>query len=512
MSCLHSRVGGNVVALLGVHTDADFRGDQHGTCQQLEKDRYRKPYLRYHSIINLRKIERNNMAILLKKPSKADMTEGPFLKKIILFAIPVMLTTFIQQFYHTVDQAVVNHFGVRGGLAAIGSVGSLSSLITGLFMGLSVGAGVVAAQRIGAKKQEEITKVIHTSALLAAILGGLISVLGVLLSRSLLVWTGVPAEVLDQSTLYLQIHFLGTVGHMAGDSQRPLSFLLISGAVKVLMSILFVGAFRFGVAGVSLATALSYYLSAAMVLIYMARQKGILHFSLRQLKLDPASVKQILLIGVPSGIQSSLFSLSNVVIQSSVNFFGAAAIAGNAAGDTLGTYIYYCGHAVYQAVLTFVGQNVGAKRYDNVKRVTGLCLLVAVISQFVLGMLLLLLRSFFVGLLGVDDEAIRQVAFQRMLLELPLYWICGIMDVFSGALRGMGKSITNTVVSLVGACAFRVVWVNVIFHFVARNIGWVFISKPISWAIVGTVNGLFFLYYYRKRVKEQQIELTTTAE
>ena len=237
-----------------------------------------------------------------------------------------------------------------------------------------------------------------------------------------------------------------------------------------------------------------------------------LHFSFRQLKLDGPIVKQILLIGIPSGIQSSLFSLSNVVIQSSVNSFGSASIAGNSAGDTLGTYVYYCGHAVYQAVLTFVGQNVGAKRYDNVKRVTGLCLITAVVSQLVFGLLMLFFRSFFVSLIGVEDEAIRQVAFQRMLLELPLYWVCGIMDVFSGTLRGMGKSITSTVVSLLGACAFRVAWVNVIFLFVERNIGWVFISKPISWAIVGTVNGLFVLYYYRKRVKEQQIELTTTAE
>ncbi len=463
------------------------------------------------------------MAILIKTSSKADMTDGPFLKKIILFAIPVVLTTYIQLFYHTMDQAVVNHFGVSGGLAAIGSVGSLSSLITGLFMGLSVGAGVVAAQRIGAKRQEDITKVIHTSALLAAILGGLISVVGVLLSRSLLVWTGVPEDVLAQSTLYLQIHFLGTVGHMiynymaailrsAGDSKRPLYFLLISGAAKVLLSILFVGAFGLGVAGVSLATALSYYLSAAMVLIYMARQKGMLHFSFRHLKLDFSAVKQILLIGVPSGIQSSLFSLSNVVIQSSVNYFGAAAIAGNAAGDNLGTYVYYVGHAFYQAVLTFVGQNVGAKRYDNVKRVTGVCLACAVVSQLVLGAIVLIFRSFFLGLTGVEDAAIREVAEFRMKIELLVYWICGVMDVFCGALRGMGKSVTTTVVSLLGACAFRVAWVKVIFLFVEENIGWVFVSKPISWVIVGAFNALFFLIYYRKCVRRQQAELADCSQ
>lgn len=459
------------------------------------------------------------MAALFQSKKSVNMTEGPFLKKIILFAIPVLLTSFIQQFYHTVDQAVVNYFGVGGGLAAIGSVGSLSSLITGLFMGLSVGAGVVAAQRIGAGRKEEITKVVHTSAILATVLGGAISVLGVLMSRFLLVWTGVPADVLDQSTAYLRILFLGTLGHMvynymaailrsAGDSRRPLYFLLISGAIKVLLSILLVGGLRLGVSGVSLATAVSHYLSAAMVLVYMGKQKGYLHFSFRQLKIDPSAVKQILLIGIPSGIQSSLFSLSNVTIQSAVNSFGSAAIAGNSAGDTLGTYIYYCGHSIYQAVLTFVGQNMGARRYDNIKRVTGLCLLVAVLVQLMTGLLLLTFRSFFVSLLGVEDEAIRQVAFRRMLLELPLYWICGVMDVFSGALRGMGKSVTNTVVSLLGACGFRILWVNVIFFFVERNIGWVFISKPISWLIVAIFNGLFFLLYYRKCVRTQQQEIS----
>lgn len=457
------------------------------------------------------------MVSIEKSKKTVVMTEGPFLKKIILFAIPILLASFIQQFYHTVDQLVVNYFGVSGGLAAIGSVGSLSSLMIGLFMGLSVGAGVVAAQRIGAGQKEEISKVIHTSALLAAILGGVISVLGVVLSRFMLIWTGVPADVLDQSTSYLRVLFLGTVGQMiynymaailrsAGDSRRPLYFLLISGAAKILFSIIFVGAFQLGVMGVSLATATSHFLSAAMVLLYMGKQRGYLHFSPRRLKIDPSVMKQILLIGVPSGIQSSLFSLSNVVIQSSVNSFGSAAIAGNMAGDTLGTYVYYLGHSIYQAVLTFVGQNMGAKRYDNVKRVTGICILIAVVSQFVMGMLLLVFRSFFVGLLGVEDEAIRQVAFRRMLLELPLYWISGIMDVFSGALRGMGKSVTNTVVSLLGACAFRVLWVNVIFFFVERNIGWVFISKPISWVIVSAFNGLFFLFYYRKSVRKQKPE------
>ena len=459
------------------------------------------------------------MALLLKKPSKADMTEGPFLKKIILFAIPVILTSYITALYHTIDLAVVGHYGMKGGIAAIGSVSAISSLITALFMGLSVGAGVVAAQRIGAGRKDEITKVVHTSALLATILGGLISILGVILSGTLARVMGVPADVMEQSVIYLQIHFLGTTGHMvynymaailrsAGDSKRPLYFLLISGAVKVVLSIIFVGFLKFGVAGVALATCISYYLSAAMVLIYMARKNDYLRFSIRKLGLDLSAVKQILVIGIPSGIQSSLFNLSNTVIQSSVNSFGSVAVAGNSAGDNLGTYVYYIGHGFYQSVLTFVGQNVGAKRYDNVKRVTGLCLLCTIVSQLVVGLTILAFRSFFIGfVVAAEDTAIREAAFLRMMIECPVYWVCGIMDIFCGALRGMGKSVTTTIVSLLGACAFRVAWVNVIFLFVERNIGWVYVSKPISWLIVGAFNALFFMIYYKKIVKKQQEKL-----
>ena len=196
--------------------------------------------------------------------------------------------------------------------------------------------------------------------------------------------------------------------------------------------------------------------------------------------------------------------MSNVVIQSSVNSFGEFAIAGSSVADNLGTYVYYGSNSLYQAVLTFVGQNMGAKRYTNIKRVVLWGLLLAVMVNFVIGGVLLLFRSFFVGLLIEDTADVRDFAYQRMFLELPLYFLCGIMEVFSGALRGMGKSVTNTVVSLIGSCAFRVLWVESIFSFVERNVGWVFISKPISWLLVAIFNGLFFMLYYRKCVREQE--------
>ena len=443
------------------------------------------------------------------------MTEGPFLGKIVSFSIPVLLTALLQQLYHSLDLMVVGKYASDTALAAVGSVGSLNSLVTALFMGLSVGAGVVAAQRIGAGRSDQVSKVVHSSALLALILGSIIAVIGMALSRVLLVMTDAPPEVLDQATVYMQVIFLGTPATMlynymasilrsAGDSRRPLYFLLISGAVKVVMNFLFVRLFHWDVAGVSLATTLAYYLSAIMIVIYMMKQSGYLHFSFRKLSLDGKIVKQILIIGVPSGIQSSLFSLSNVVIQSSVNSFGEFAIAGSSVADNLGTYVYYGSNSIYQAVLTFVGQNMGARRYDNIKKVVLWGLFLGVTVNLALGGILLLFKSFFVGLLIDDTSITRDFAYQRMFLELPLYFLCGIMEVFSGALRGMGKSVTNTVVSLIGSCAFRILWVNTIFIFVERNIGWVFISKPISWLLVAAFNGLFFLLYYRKCVREDQ--------
>jgi len=443
---------------------------------------------------------------------KGGMTEGPFLKKMLSFSVPIMLTSLLQQLYHTLDLVVVGKYASETALAAVGSVGSLNSLIIALFMGLSVGAGVVAAQRIGAGQMEEVKKVIHSSALLAIILGSGIGAVGMLFSRWFLIMTDVPAGVLGEATVYMQLIFLGTPATMlynymasvlrsAGDSRRPMYFLLISGAMKVGMNFLFVRVFHWDVAGVAAATALSYFLSAAMILFYMSRQEGYLHFSVRSLRIDGAILKPILIIGIPMGIQSSLFNLSNVVIQSSINSFGELVIAGNTVADDLGTYVYYGSNSIAQAVLTFVGQNMGAKRYQNIKRVTGLGVLLAVVISLTMGGILLFFRSFFVGLLTDDVGAIREYAYLRMFLEVPLYFLCGIMDVFSSSLCGMGQSVTNTTVSLIASCAFRILWVETIFLFVERNVGWVFISKPISWFLVAVFNGLFFWRYYRKCVK-----------
>ena len=445
------------------------------------------------------------------------MTEGPLFKKILLFALPVLLSALLQRLYHTADIPVIGWFEDGSALAAIGATGNLSSLITGLFMGLSLGAGVVAAQQIGAGNTDRLGKVIHNAVLLALILGVLVGGVGILLSRQMLIWRDTPDSIIDDATIYLAIIFAGTPGSMlynylaavlrsAGDSRRPLIFLTVSGILNVIFNILFVVAFDMGVAGVAVATILASYLSAIMCIVYMARQKGDLKFSVRKLGIDRLTLQQMLVIGVPSGIQATLFSLSNVVIQSSVNSFGELAIAGSTAGDTLGTYVYFAGNSLYQANLTAVGQNYGAGKIENIKEATLICAAMAAVATLTVGWIMLLFRSFFVTLLVGQNPSVAEYAYQRMWIELPFYFVCGWMEVMSAFLRGIGKSTTSAVISLIGACGFRILWVNVIFFFVERNVGWIHASKVISWALVLVVQLIIVTHFYKKMKRDLSVD------
>ena len=445
----------------------------------------------------------------VKDRKKILFTEGPFFKKILFFVIPVLLSSLLQKLYHTADIAVVGWFGQESSIAAIGSTGNLGTLCTGLFIGLSLGAGVVAAQQLGAGNTDKVSKVIHNAVLLALTLGVVIAGAAILLSRQMLIWTGVPSDIIDQANVYLVIIFTGTPGSLLynycasvlrsmGDSRRPLIFLTISGITNVVLNAVFVVAFGWGVAGVALATTISTYLSAVMCVTYMIRDKGIIHISVKKLRFHGETLKQMLVIGIPSGIQTTLFALSNVVIQSSINAFGDLAIAGSTAGDTLGTFVYFTGNSLYQANVTVVGQNYGAGRLDNIKKSTKLCLLMSTVGMLTMSLIILLFRSFFVTLIVGHNAAIAEYAYQRMYIELPFYFICGWMEVMSGVLRGIGKSTTSAVISLIGACGFRILWVNVIFFFVERNVGWIHVSKVISWALVLIVQVILVSHFLRK--------------
>lgn len=450
-----------------------------------------------------------------KRPPKGkiDMTEGPFLKKIVAFILPLILTGLLQSLYNAADLAVVGQFRGELALAAVGSTGSLTQLILGLFMGLSVGAGVMVAHQMGALRYRAVQKTVHTAIVLATVLGVVVGVIGFFVARPLLVLMDTPETVLDGAALYMRIMFCGTPASMiynycaamlrsTGDTKRPLFFLTVSGLVNVLLNLVFVVGFGMSVEGVGIATIVSQYLSAAMILVYMARTDGVMRVSFRKLRVNRAIVRQMMRIGIPSGLQGAAFSLSNVMIQSSINYFGDVVVAGNSAASNLEGFVYVSMNAVYQASLTFVGQNVGAKKYKNIKKVVLLCLLCTTVIGLLVGGVILLFRDFFVGLYVSDSAAVTQVAITRLFSILPVYFLCGMMEVLSGAIRGMGKSMTAMITSLLGACALRIVWVKLLFVLLAQpKLQHVYLSYPVTWLTVIFLNAWFTILFYRRLEK-----------
>ncbi len=444
-----------------------------------------------------------------------DMTEGPFLGKMIKFAIPLVITGLLQCLYNAADLVVVGQFRGDVAVAAVGSTGSLTNLILGLFMGLSVGAGVLVAQYTGAKEYKEVKKVVHTSVILALVLGVVMGIVGFLLSGKLLELMGTPEEVLPHATLYMKIIFLGTPGSLlynyiasmlrsVGDSKRPLIFLSISGLVNVLMNVVLVLC-GLGVDGVAISTILSQYLSAIMAFIYLCRTSGPLRLSWKDMKLNVKKLKRILYIGIPSGIQGSLFSFSNVLIQSSINSFGDNVVAGSAATANLEGFVYIAMNAIYHVSLTFIGQNVGARKYKNIKRLTLYGAVIVTVLGLGSGLLVVLFREPLVGLY-VSHEAAVEAAMARMWIILPTYFICGLMEVFCGTLRALDRSVTAMIISLCGACGLRILWIQTVFKLFPTPES-IFISYPVSWALTAGTHLIFVVIATRKLIKRSRAEL-----
>lgn len=443
-----------------------------------------------------------------------DMTEGPFLKKMIMFAIPLVISGILQCFYNAADLIIVGHY--RGDIAvgAVGSTGSITNLTVGLFMGLSVGAGVAVANHMGAKEPAEVRRVAHTSILMSAFLGIIIGIAGFFLAGTLLELMDTPAEVLPHSTLYMKIIFLGVPASMVynyaaamirsvGDSKRPMIFLAISGLANVLLNVLLVTAFDMGVDGVAVATIVSQYLSAAMALVYMFRTSGPLRLSLKHMRMDGAKVKRILYIGIPSGIQTSLFSLSNVLIQSSINSFGDTVVTGSAAASNIEGFLYVAMNSIYHVALTFIGQNVGARKFKNIRRLTVYSAIIVSVIGIGCGALLLLFRYPLIHLYVQTDEAVA-AAMMRFTIIIPTYFLCGLMDVFCGALRALDRSVTAMVISLGGACGFRILWIATIFKIYNDTPLSIYISYPISWALTAGCHLLFMILAARKLLRDNR--------
>ena len=426
-----------------------------------------------------------------------DMTSGPMLRNVLRFSWPLMLTGILQLLFNAADMIVVGQYsGAQApqALAAVGSTSSLINLLVNVFMGLSVGASVLVAQRWGARDQAAVSRAVHTAITVALFSSLFVCAIGVLFAKPLLKLMDSPDDVIDLAALYMRIYFLGMPANLlynfgaavlraVGDTRRPLYYLTIAGVCNVLLNLLLVIVFHMSVAGVAIATVASQTISALLVMLCLRRTHSAIHLDFKRLRVHPAELKAIIRVGLPAGLQGSLFSISNVLIQTSVNGFGSIAMAGNTASSNLEGFVYTSMNSVYQADLTFASQNYGAGRTDRVRRVMWVCLGTVVAIGLGMGLSFLALGHQLLSFYNSDPQVI-EFGLMRMSIILPTYFLCGMMDTMVGQLRGIGCSILPMIVSLSGACLLRIVWIYTIFaqpEFHTLTV--LYISYPISWGV-----------------------------
>lgn len=457
---------------------------------------------------------------MAKNRYSIDMTTGALLPKIISFTIPLMLTGLLQIVYNAADVMVVGRFAGSLSLAAVGATSSLVHLSLNIFLGLATGSGVVAAKHIGAGNGASVHRTVHTSMLLAVISGIFIAAFGVLLAPFALRAMDIPDDVFPLSVTYLQIFFLGTPASMlynfgaamlraTGDSKRPLYILTFSGIINVVLNLIFVIIFKMNVSGVALATIISQFASAVLVIYILINANSVIHLSVRKLRFYKEELIDIIKIGVPMGIQGSLFSLSNVIIQSSINSFGAAAIAGNTASSNIDSIIHICCNSVSQTATTFTSQNYGAGQIKRIRRIYFNCVGFTVVIAAICCAFLL---TFGTQVLGVfsTDPAVIEMGLIRMKLFAVTYVLNSLLDVTTGQMRGLGKSVTPMIVTMAGVCGLRILWVYTVFQ-AYRSMEVLYLSYPVSWAVTGAVLLVMYAVTFRKIIKRSKENEVTCA-
>ncbi len=443
-----------------------------------------------------------------------DLTEGNLIVKLLIYALPVLATGVLQLLYNAADIVVVGQYVGENALASVGATGAVSNLITSLFIGLSVGTCVVVANCIGAKDDRGVYEAVHTSIAIGAIFGVVVSVIGFFIARPVLIMMDVPVDggVLDGAVKYMKIIFLGMPAQMIynygaailrakGDTKHPLYILIITGLVNVVLNLVLVINFGLDVDGVAIATITAQYLSAIMVVILLCRIDDCCRLNLKELKIYPARFKKIFYIGITAGVQSALFSISNVMIQSSVNSFGPVAMAGNTAAQNIDGFIYIACNSFYHAAVTFSGQHLGAGKIKRIRKVVLCCLMLVTVVGLLIGVFAYAfgpeLISIYVSSEEVNYAKIVEYAMIRLGMLALTYFLCGTMEVMTGALRGIGFSLGSMIISLLGACALRVVWIITIFK-VWRTPFMLYLSFPVSWIVTTTASFVVFLIYMRR--------------
>lgn len=461
----------------------------------------------------------------MSKRHTVEMCEGPLLGNILLYALPLIATGLLQLLYNAADLIVVARWAGGTALAAVGCNGSLVNLIVNVFMGLSVGASVIVSHAYGAGNRQDVHEGVHTAMALSIVSGLITMVIGLVISRQALVWMGTPDDVIDQADLYLRIYFLGMPACMiynygaailraVGDTKRPLYILTFSGLINVGLNLLTVIVFHMDVAGVAIATTVSQIISAVLVVICLIRAEDSYRYEIKKTRIYKDKLKEMLRHGIPAGIQGSIFSISNVIIQSSVNSFGSAAISGNAAAGNLEGFIYVAMNSLHHTCLAFTSQNLGARKPERIRKVFVTCLwLVAAIGAalgwgfYLAGRpLLSLYTAATTTETTISAEEILHYGMTRLTVIATTYFTCGIMEVVVGSLRGMGSPWMPMIVSIAGVCGVRIAWIYTIFRFVSHTLTSLYISYTISWVFTATVHIICYCFVYRKTVRKLREE------
>jgi len=448
------------------------------------------------------------------KSNQINMTSGPIFSKLIKFSVPLILSSLLQLLFNAADIVVVGRFAGDNSLAAVGSTSSLINLMLNLFVGLSIGSNVVAAHFFGAGNYSELKNTVHTSMLLSVFSGIALTIIGITFAKPILILMQAPSEVLILATLYLRVYFGGITSTLIynfgsallrakGDTQRPLYILFAAGIINVFLNLIFVIVLKMDVAGVALATVISQTFSAAMVVYILIKKEDLFKLQLNKLKLHPHIFAKIFKIGMPAGFQGMMFSFSNIIIQSSVNSFGAIVIAGNSAGISIEGFVYMAMNGLAQGTLTFSSQNMGAGQIKRIKKLVFIALGTVILIGEGLGGLVVLLSPKLLSFYTKNPDVIL-AGINRLSIICSTYALCGIMDTMSNIIRGIGHSLLPMIVCIAGACIFRIVWLATIFTIPKfHTTSTIFVSYPLSWILTFTAHCICFAIIFRKLEKQQ---------
>lgn len=438
-----------------------------------------------------------------------DMCSGPIVSRLLLFAGPLMLSSILQLLFNAADVIVVGKYAGDNSLAAVGMTGPLINLLVSAFLGLSIGSNVLASRYYGSGDDAAMSRTVHTSILVSFISGIVLAVVGIIFSTQILEWMRAPGETLKLGSLYLRIYFLGMPASMlynfgsallraVGDTKRPMYYLLAAGVVNVILNLFFVISLHMDVAGVATATVISQVISAYLVVRCLMKERGPLQLRLKSLAIDKAIFIRIVRIGIPASFQGMLFSISNVIIQSSVNGFGATVVAGNSAAQNIEGFVYMSMNAFYQACISFISANVGARKTERINRILVRAEMCVIATGLILGG-----AAYFFGyqLLNIytDSRAVMDAGITRMMYVCLPYCLCGMMDVMVGGLRGLGYAVLPMIVSLIGACGLRLVWIFTLFQMpMFHETRFLYITYPISWVVTFLAHVICYIIVKRK--------------